>query len=193
LNGILFPFFVGDVDDLTATQTEPRDDTTGYPELTPGTLLFPEQKTSFVSALLKPEEASCTSTVPSEAGNRDLFSEDIAALQEGSSVELRPVVKLKKKVSFKESVSVRSAENGVLATAEELKFSPEDSGRRRPVVEDKGKEDEVMTVVNFVGGLEEDRGKEEEVMPAVNFASLGHKGSPSYVREDVGIKNNFSF
>jgi hypothetical protein len=78
------------------------------------------------------------------------------------------VVKLKKKVSFKESVSVRSAEDGVLATAEELKFSPEDSGTKRPVVEDKGKEDEVMTVVNF--------------------ASLGHKGSPSYVRDDVRSK-----
>jgi hypothetical protein len=85
-------------------------------------------------------------------------------------VEPRPVVKLKKKVSFKESVSVRSAEDGVLATAEELKFSPEDT--KRPVVEDRGKEDEVMT--------------------AVNFASLGHKGSPSYVREDVRTKTNFS-
>jgi hypothetical protein len=146
--------------------------------LTPGTTLFPEQKASFVSALLKPEEASCAVTTPSEACNRD--SE---ARQGDSSEELRPVVKLKKKVSFKESVSVRSAEDGVLAAAEELKFSPEDT--KRPVAEDRGKEDEVMTVVNLVGGLEEDRGKEDEVMTAVNFASLGHKGSPSYVREDV--------
>jgi hypothetical protein len=141
--------------------------------LAAGTTLFPEQKASFVSALLKPEEASCAVTTPSEADNRDLFSEDSASLQEGSSEELRPVVKLKKKVSFKESVSVRSAEDGVLATAEELKFSPEDSGTKRPVAEDRGKEDEVMIVVNF--------------------ASLGHKGSPSYVREDVRTKTNFSF
>jgi hypothetical protein len=179
--------------------------------LTPGKTLFPEQKTSFVSALLKPEEASCAVTTPSEAGNRVLFSKDNEARQESSSEELRPVVKLKKKVSFKESVSVRSAENGVLAATEELKFSPEDT--KRPVAEDRGKEEEVMTVVNLVGGVVEDRvkedeamtvvnlvggvvddrGKEEEVMTAVNFASLGHKGSPSYVREDVRTKSNFFF
>jgi hypothetical protein len=181
--------------------------------LTDGTTLFPEQKASFISALLKPEEASAAATAPSEACNRnsEAGNRDSEACQGDSSVERRPVVKLKKKVSFKESVSVRSAENGVLAATEELKFSPEDT--KRPVAEDRGKEEEVMTVVNLVGGVVEDRvkedeamtvvnlvggvvddrGKEEEVMTAVNFASLGHKGSPSYVREDVRTKSNFFF
>jgi hypothetical protein len=72
------------------------------------------------------------------------------------------VVRLKKKVSFKESVAVQSAESG-LSTAEQLKSSP---GSSRLCVE----------------GGREDRSQQEEVMTVVSFATLGHKGSPSYVR-----------
>ena len=84
-----------------------------------------------------------------------------------SEADPRPEVKLKKKVSFKESVTVQSAEDG-RSTAEDLKGSPINSS-------------------NSSRGLSNSSTSqaEEEVTMVVDVANLGYKGAPSYVRHGL--------
>jgi hypothetical protein len=90
----------------------------------------------------------------------------------------RPEVKIKKKVSFKEVVTVKVGEDGV-ATAEDLKGSPVHNNNSG--LNNRG-----------LNNSSSSNSSTEEVTMIVDVASLGNKGSPSYVRHNNLTKLNTS-